>query len=74
MGLGAGCAVVALTTLATVAKLKLKTLATRKTDAFLLILFSFYFFLNLNIWWRLNNSPFLVPPYYFNMNWLYLGF
>ncbi len=39
MGLGAGCAVVALTILATVAKLKLKTLATRKTDAFLLILF-----------------------------------
>ena len=35
MGLGAGCAVVALTILATVAKLK----ATRKTDAFLLILF-----------------------------------
>lgn len=41
MGLGAGCAVVALTILATVAKLKLKTLATRKTDAFLLILFHF---------------------------------
>ncbi len=40
MGLGAGCAVVALTILATVAKLKLKTLATRKTDAFLLILFT----------------------------------
>ena len=39
MGLGAGCAVVELTILATVAKLKLKTLATRKTDAFLLILF-----------------------------------
>lgn len=39
MGLGAGCAVTALTTLAVVAKLKLKTLATRKTDAFLLILF-----------------------------------
>lgn len=39
MGLGAGCTVVALTTLAAVAKLKLKTLAARKTDAFLLILF-----------------------------------
>ena len=49
MGLGAGCAVVALTILATVAKLKLKTLATRKTDAFLIILFSFYFSLKLNI-------------------------
>lgn len=49
MGLGAGCAIVALTTLAAVAKPKLKTLATRKTDAFLLILFSFYFSLKLNI-------------------------
>lgn len=48
MGLGAGCAVVALTTLATVANPKLKKLATRKTDAFLLF-FSFYFSLNLNI-------------------------
>lgn len=49
MGLGAGCAVTALTTLAVVANPKLKKLAPRKTDAFLLILFSFYFFLNLNI-------------------------
>ena len=49
MGLGAGCAVVALTILAVVANPKLKKLTTRKTDAFLLILFSFYFFLNLNI-------------------------
>ena len=39
MGLGAGCAVTALTTLAVVANPKLKKLATRKTDAFLLILF-----------------------------------
>lgn len=39
MGLGAGCAVVALTTLAAVEKLKLKTLAARKTKIFLLILF-----------------------------------
>ena len=49
MGLGAGCAVVALTILAVVANPKLKKLATRKTDAFLLILFSFDFSLNLNI-------------------------
>ena len=46
MGLGAGCAVVALTILAVVANPKLKTLAARKTDAFLLILFLFYFSLN----------------------------
>ena len=39
MGLGAGCGVTALTTLAVVANPKLKKLATRKTDAFLLILF-----------------------------------
>ena len=44
MGLGAGCAVVALTILVTVAKLKLKTLATRKTDAFLLILHQIFYF------------------------------
>ena len=49
MGLGAGCAVVALTTLAVVANPKLKKLTARKTDAFLLILFSFYFSLKLNI-------------------------
>ena len=49
MGLGAGCAVVALTILATVANPKLKKIATRKIDAFLLILFLFYSSSNLNI-------------------------
>ena len=49
MGLGAGCAVVALTILAVVANPKLKTLAAIKTDAFLLILFLLYFSSNLNI-------------------------
>ena len=49
MGLGAGCAVVALTILAVVANPKLKKLTARKTDAFLLILFLLYFSSNLNI-------------------------
>lgn len=49
MGLGAGCAVVALTTLDVVANPKLKKIATRKIDAFLLILFLLYFSSNLNI-------------------------
>lgn len=38
MGYGAGIAVVTLMTLDLVEKLKLKTLATRKTDTFFLIL------------------------------------
>ena len=49
MGLGAGCAVTALTTLAVVANPKLKKITTRKIDAFLLILFLLYFSSNLNI-------------------------
>ena len=49
MGLGAGCGVTALTTLAVVANPKLKKIATRKIDAFLLILFLFYSSSNLNI-------------------------
>ena len=49
MGLGAGCGVTALTILDVVANPKLKKIATRKIDAFLLILFLLYFSSNLNI-------------------------